>query len=635
LTANITAAALTVSGVTANNKVYDGTTAATINTNGYTLNGLAGGDTGKVLLATNGYTATFASAGTNNGIGVTVSGLTLTGSAAPNYALTQPTGLTANIGPAALTVRADDKTRGFGSANPAFTATFTGLQNGDNITAAFSCDALAASPPGTYPIVPTLVDPDNRQSNYVVSLVNGTLTVTAVATPRTVMVEEAYSSPGSLVAVGVYLAAQGDENSVAFSLAFDPALLPFMTYIAGSGIPTGSTISVDTNTALSGALGVQLSLPAGATFQSGTQQMVVVTFQVSPTITSATNLPVSLADQPEIREVAATNADLLPANYIAGAVSVFTGFEGDADGDGSLSPNDWTLVGLFVAGLRTNPPPDQFMRMDCAPRSTKGDGQLSAADWTQAGRYVLGLDPIETIGGPGEPLGSLTFAAKATARDLEGQTGRALRLIGTGAEAGTIVQVPVEMTGLGDENTLGFSVTFDPAELDFVSAVPGSGLLSGAQLILNTKNAAAGCLGVLIGAPPGEAFGAGTNQVLVLSLRVKPGKGPVEVAFGDSPVRRQFVSADAEVLSGDFINAVIILGTMENILQLDVSQINDAGARLSMSGTPGRSYQIMVSTNLTNWTVLTTVTATSTGLVEASDAEAKQYSMRFYRAVAN
>lgn len=41
--------------------------------------------------------ATFASAGTNNNIAVTVSGLTLTGSAANNYTLTQPTGLTANI----------------------------------------------------------------------------------------------------------------------------------------------------------------------------------------------------------------------------------------------------------------------------------------------------------------------------------------------------------------------------------------------------------------------------------------------------------------------------------------------------------------------------------------------------------
>jgi beta-glucanase (GH16 family) len=97
LTANIMPAEVTVSGITANNKVYDGTTAATISTNGYTLSGLAPGDVGRVSLATNGYVAAFASAGVSNGIAVSVSGLTLAGSAAGNYTLTQPRGLTANI----------------------------------------------------------------------------------------------------------------------------------------------------------------------------------------------------------------------------------------------------------------------------------------------------------------------------------------------------------------------------------------------------------------------------------------------------------------------------------------------------------------------------------------------------------
>ena len=99
---------VTVAGITANNKVYDGTTAATINTNGYMFSGVAAEDVGNVILATNGYTATFASAGPGNGIAVTVSGLTLTGSAASKYTLTQPTGLTANITPLAWVAVASD-----------------------------------------------------------------------------------------------------------------------------------------------------------------------------------------------------------------------------------------------------------------------------------------------------------------------------------------------------------------------------------------------------------------------------------------------------------------------------------------------------------------------------------------------
>ncbi len=78
---------------------------------------------------------------------------------------------------ATLTVTASNASRAYGQTNPVFGGTITGLTNGDNITAMYSCNASNASPPGTYFIVPSLVDPNDRQTNYCVSLVNGTLTV--------------------------------------------------------------------------------------------------------------------------------------------------------------------------------------------------------------------------------------------------------------------------------------------------------------------------------------------------------------------------------------------------------------------------------------------------------------------------
>ena len=99
LTANITAASVTISsGLTANNKVYNGTTTATLSSNSVVLAGVVSGDT--VILNTNGYVANFASAGVGNGIAVSVSGLTLGGASAANYTLAQPSTLTANITPA-------------------------------------------------------------------------------------------------------------------------------------------------------------------------------------------------------------------------------------------------------------------------------------------------------------------------------------------------------------------------------------------------------------------------------------------------------------------------------------------------------------------------------------------------------
>lgn len=82
------------------------------------------------------------------------------------------------VSPAPLSVTANNASRPYGTPNPTFTGTITGVVNGDNITATYSCSATTNSPVGTYPIVPALVDPNDRQTNYTVKLTNGTLTIT-------------------------------------------------------------------------------------------------------------------------------------------------------------------------------------------------------------------------------------------------------------------------------------------------------------------------------------------------------------------------------------------------------------------------------------------------------------------------
>src|SRR5207247_5262342 len=100
-TADITAKALTVTGVTASNKGYDRTTSAAVSAGSAALVGVVSGDT--VTLATGGATGTFASAAVGTNKTVTISGLTIGGADAGNYTLTQPT-TTADITAKALTV---------------------------------------------------------------------------------------------------------------------------------------------------------------------------------------------------------------------------------------------------------------------------------------------------------------------------------------------------------------------------------------------------------------------------------------------------------------------------------------------------------------------------------------------------
>jgi trimeric autotransporter adhesin len=97
----ISAKALTVTGITASDKAYDGTLTATLNTAGAALNGLAALDV--VNLDTTGATGAFTDPNVGSGKTVLVSGLTIEGADAGNYTLTQPA-TTANITQAGLTV---------------------------------------------------------------------------------------------------------------------------------------------------------------------------------------------------------------------------------------------------------------------------------------------------------------------------------------------------------------------------------------------------------------------------------------------------------------------------------------------------------------------------------------------------
>ena len=93
-TADTTAATLTVTGITALDKAFDGNTDATIDTTNALLVGAVSGD--DVTLDISGAIGTFDSPDAGNDKTVFITGLTITGADSGNYVLTQPT-TTANI----------------------------------------------------------------------------------------------------------------------------------------------------------------------------------------------------------------------------------------------------------------------------------------------------------------------------------------------------------------------------------------------------------------------------------------------------------------------------------------------------------------------------------------------------------
>jgi hypothetical protein len=151
-TATISPASLTVSGIAAGNKVYDGNPAAILA--GGSLVGVVAGDTGLVVLTDAG---NFASQNVGTGLRVAAAE-TLSGAGAGNYVLVQPTGLIANITPATLIYEATPASRTAGQSLTGFSGSLSGFVAGetqvnDTIgTLTWTTPANAGSRAGLYAI---------------------------------------------------------------------------------------------------------------------------------------------------------------------------------------------------------------------------------------------------------------------------------------------------------------------------------------------------------------------------------------------------------------------------------------------------------------------------------------------------
>ena len=125
--------ALTVTGLTGNNKVYDDSNSGSA-TGTASLSGIASGHT---VTLSGSPVFTFASANVGTGITLNTTGYTISGTDAGKYTLTQPT-LSANITAKGLTITGltgDNKVYDDGTAGSATgTASLSGLEVGDDVT---------------------------------------------------------------------------------------------------------------------------------------------------------------------------------------------------------------------------------------------------------------------------------------------------------------------------------------------------------------------------------------------------------------------------------------------------------------------------------------------------------------------
>ncbi len=392
-----------------------------------------------------------------------------------------------------------------------------------------------------------------------------TITQDGVGNPppgnRVVRIGQAGGAPGGQVSVPVELVSQGDENALGFSLNFDPAVLSNPQAALGSDAAS-ATLNTNSSQLGSGRLGIALSLPFGQKFSSGSRQIVVVNFAIASGA-SASSTQVGFGDQPIAREISDTNAGALQANYAPAAVAITSGFEGDVaprpNGNGTVTVTDWVQIGRFVSGQDT-PSGGEFQRADTAPRESRGNGSLTITDWVQAGRYAAGLDAPTPAGGPSSQGRFDLTTASRYAQVGVASGARIVRISSGYFERGQQSSVIIELGAEGNENALGFSLNFDPAQLRFISAAAGRDA-SGATLNLNTSQTAKGRIGVALALPAGQTIQAGQRQIIVINFAVATeGEATTAtISFGDQPVTREISDANANSVPVNFSSGTVTL----------------------------------------------------------------------------
>jgi hypothetical protein len=137
---------------------------------------------------------------------------------------------------------------------------------------------------------------------------------------------------------------------------------------------------------------------------------------------------------------------------------------------------------------------------------------------------------------------------------------RVLRLGSATTSPGKTVSLSVDLSALGDESSVSFSVAFHPAVLGSVS-VGTFGAITADMLTLDGTQGDAGRLGVRIDLPPGQTFTQGDVRLLQLSFTVAPAAtaGAATVRFVDQPTGRQLTDASGNALTATFADGTVTI----------------------------------------------------------------------------
>ncbi|MFN9790518.1 MAG: YDG domain-containing protein, partial [Holosporales bacterium] len=207
-TGTITPASITaITGITANDKVYDAATAATLNTGAAGFTGRLGSD----ILTVASSTGNFIDKNVGNAKTVNITGLTLGGADAGNYILSSSTAAaTANITPASIALTGLTVTKTYDANNTINGALFGSIStgvSGETLTFTGSTTTSSANV-GSYSTATgslVLANGTGSASNYNLISVSGTANIT----PKSITLTGAKQNDGNTTILPVHLYTNG------------------------------------------------------------------------------------------------------------------------------------------------------------------------------------------------------------------------------------------------------------------------------------------------------------------------------------------------------------------------------------------------------------------------------------------
>lgn len=200
--------------------------------------------------------------------------------------------------------------------------------------------------------------------------------------PRVIYIDHYVAAPAGVVAVPVQIQAVGDERTLRFSLAYDPALLSTPRVTNGVNA-AGASLAVDSSQTDEGKLGISLALPPGQSLPTGSDlEIVRLSFDVSATAPVGEVSGIGFDDQPAPREVLSVSGLPLVALFVAGSVMV----EGRATVRGQIMENG--VFQMLLVG-----PPSRTYIIEATTNLTTQSWVSVSTNQTSLGGLLQFLDP--------------------------------------------------------------------------------------------------------------------------------------------------------------------------------------------------------------------------------------------------